>query len=239
MFMLRFAAGLSVCASLAPATTLVAIWTPDRVLLGADSLVTTNQQAPASGCKIAQAGSTYFALSGLSRDDAAGFAAAPLATEAARQGTMPEKVAAFVKLARGPLTRAVDGLRRDSPQDYLRLASGRPVLQMIFTQADDSPVLGMAAFNVAPEGGLRVHTAVVDGSDARGPRIVYAGQQGRIREYLKSHRDWAAGDAARLVNTLIQLEIDSGSAYVGGPVDILAITPHRAEWLQRKSGCGL
>src|SRR5688500_10046319 len=80
------------------ATTLVALWTPERVVLGADSLVVLDQGLPtASGCKIAQVGATFFALSGLVEDQSAGLSVRALASEAAKQGgEMPATIGRFV-----------------------------------------------------------------------------------------------------------------------------------------------
>ena len=58
------------------ATTVVAVWSPEKLVLGADSLVLTNQPGPATGCKIGREGSAYFAVIGLAEDAAAGFRAA-------------------------------------------------------------------------------------------------------------------------------------------------------------------
>jgi hypothetical protein len=59
------------------ATTLVAVWSPERLILGADSLMVTDT-AKASACKIEHEGPIYFALSGLVQDRTAGFDLAPL-----------------------------------------------------------------------------------------------------------------------------------------------------------------
>src|SRR3712207_4403907 len=67
------------------ATTLVALWTPDRVVLGADSMVVTNGPASYDACKIVHAGGTWLAVSGLVTDEAAGYQLGPLARMALDQ----------------------------------------------------------------------------------------------------------------------------------------------------------
>jgi hypothetical protein len=228
--------------SVAQATTLVAVWTPERLLLAADSLVYTGAASPAArACKIDQEGSTFFALSGLVEDHGVNFHLAPLTRNAMKlSGPMDQKLAAFRQLVRPGLTRALAAVKKDSPSDYQFLLAGHPVVQAIFAEVQQgSPLLAVASFRLDPAGDLQEYAEVLaDKNDNRGPRIIYAGQQGRIREYLREHRDWHAGDQPALVRGLIQLEIDSNSGRVGGPVDLLAISANRAEWLTRKSECG-
>lgn len=233
---------LLAAASGLPATTLVAVWTPERLLLGADSLVYTGTPGPAArGCKIDREGATYFALSGLVDDPSVNFHLAPLTRDAMKlTGPMDQKLAAFRQLVRPGLMRALAGVRKDSPSDYEFLLAGHPVVQAIFAQVQQgSPLLAVASFRLDPAGDLQEYSAVLaDQNDTRGPRVIYAGQQGRIREYLRQHTDWHTGDHAGLVRDLIQLEIDSNSGRVGGPVDLLSISANRAEWLNRKRECG-
>jgi hypothetical protein len=233
---------LLAAASAVHATTLVAVWTPERLLLGADSLVFTGVPGPAAaGCKITHQGDTYFALSGLVEDRSVNFDLAPLTRDAMKlTGSMDQKLAAFVRLARPGLARALAGVKKDSPADYEFLLAGHPVVQAIFAEVQSgSPLLAVASFQLQPSGDLREYSAVLaDQNDARGPRIIYAGQQERIRAYLRTHKQWAAADHPTLVRDLIELEIGAQTGRVGGPVDLLAISPGRAEWIARKSQCG-
>ncbi|HET8547276.1 MAG TPA: hypothetical protein VFL57_04695 [Bryobacteraceae bacterium] len=223
------------------ATTLVAVWTPERLLLGADSLTFTGAPEPAAlGCKIACEGDTYFALSGLVEDRAVNFELATLARQAMKQTcAMDERLAAFREIVRPGLARALALVKKESPADFEFLLAGHPVVQAIFAEVQaGSPLFAVASFQLAPTGELREYSAVLaDQNDTRGPRIIYAGQQGRIREYLRAHQDWAVGDQPQLVRELIELEIRAGTGRVGGPVDLLSVAPGRAEWISRKSVC--
>jgi hypothetical protein len=116
------------------------------------------------------------------------------------------------------------------------LKAGHPVLQAIFADLHDgSPVMATIGFVLDETGELRQQTTVVsDGA----PRLIYAGQQGRIRDYLRSHREWfSANDNAGLIRNLVQLEVDVNSGIVGGPVDLLALDAKGARWLQKKPEC--
>lgn len=228
------------CAS-ARATTLVAIWSPQQLLLGADSRVVDDQRQPLhNACKIVQQGNLFLAFSGLAEDPATGFTAAALARESLRQaGTLGERLAHFAGSARAPLQRAVTGLASAAPAQFRRLQGGHPVLQVIFAQVEAGvPRLGVAGFTMTGDGQVEASTRLIaDGDDGRGPRIIYAGQQQEIRQYLGTHHDWYAQDAAGLIRELITRESASGTGLVGTPVDILALGPARARWLQRKPEC--
>jgi hypothetical protein len=234
---------LLLISSAASATTLVAVWAPDQLIIGADSTAVTNLggiPVQASACKITQQDSTFFAFSGLAEDESTGFKVAPLAQEAVGQGaSLKERIARFAAIVRDPLAKALDRVRVDSPSDYEYLQQGHPALQAIFGDVHHgAPSLGVVGISVMPNGSLATTVRMVaDGDDGLGPRIIYAGQQTEIRRYLSEHHDWYNGDRSQLVRNLIQLEIDSSDGRVGGPVDVLRIAPDGAEWLQKKAQC--
>ena len=207
------------------------------MLIGADSLVVLDQGATAvSACKISQEGSTFFALSGLVEDRVAGLSVAAVARDATRSGaSMPAKIRRFVEDVRPKLMNALDALKQDSEEDYRYLRSGRPMLQAIFADVQNGvPVMATVGFQLDQEGTLQHQIALVrEGA----PRLIYAGQQGRIREYLRAHRDWFGPDNESLIRTLVQLEVDAKSGYVGGAVDLLALDTRGARWVHRKPEC--
>lgn len=237
----RSAIVLAACTAFGSATTLVAIWSPGQLLIGADSnVITGTPNLVGSACKISQAGSTFFAFSGLVEDKNASYNAADAAQEAVRgPGTLTDHMQRFIALTRGPLAKAVAAVKVDSPEQYEYLRQNHPVLQAIFAEEESgAPVLGVAGFAVGPEGALEEFTKMIaEGDDGRGPRIIYAGKQNQIKAYLHSHRDWFLGDQAKLVRNLIQSEINASSGEVGGPIDIVAVEPNSAHWIQKKAQC--
>jgi hypothetical protein len=202
-------------------------------------MVVTDGPATYDGCKIVHTGSTWLAVSGLITDGSAGYELGPVARAAMEApGKLRDRMFRFTKSVHLPLQRAIDGLRRDSPDEYARLAGGGPVLQAIFaTQENGRPVLATVGFLPSLDGSIQAHASLVDGSDARGPRLIYAGQQGRIRKYLKANRNWFETDRRDLVRSLVQLEADAGTGLVGGPIDLVEIDATGTRWVQRKSNC--
>jgi hypothetical protein len=223
------------------ATTIVALWSPEGLYLASDSrVVTNNPTVQSSACKITHEGSTFFALSGLVQDDSVSLDATRVARDSvAGARDIQEKIKRFAEGMRADLARAVDTLERDSPADFAFLKAGHPILQAVFADVEaGAPVLAVVGFQLDPAGGLREQKSIVaDGSDNRGPRIIYAGQQGKIREYLRSHRDWYNSNREGLLRNLIELEIAENTGRVAAPVGIVALTGAGARWVQKKSQC--
>jgi hypothetical protein len=239
------AGSAAVCLAVARATTLVAVWSPTELLLAADSAVTRTNGAVlvrGNACKIGQESeASYFALSGLVDDRVSAYNADQLAHDAiALGGTLEQRVGRFINLASGPLAKAVDSVKRESPAQYEFLRQGHPALQAIFADVEKGPAsLAVAQINIGPDGSLVPSAQMIAaGDDGRGPRIIYAGAQRHIRDYLDNHDDWSSEDQTALVRKLVELEIGHSSGEVRGPVDIVRITPNAADWVQRKPECG-
>ena len=206
--------------------------------MGADSRVVTDVGST-EACKIGHAGDVWMAASGLVTEARSRYQLGSIARSALGQpGPLQQRLGRFVEAVRTPLAQAVAAVRVDAPADYARLQSGRPVLQAIFAARENGrPVLATVAFVMNASGALEPRGSYVDGSDARGPRLIYAGQQDRIREYLKSHPKWIEDDRQELVRKLVQVEIDAGTPFVGGPVDLMRIDGSGPQWIDRKSAC--
>jgi len=226
---------------LSDATTLVAVWSPQQLLIGADSnVITSIPNVIGQGCKISQDGATFYAFSGLVEDKTVDYNAENLAHDAVQgPGDLSTHLRHFLELAHDPLAKALEAVRRDSPKQYEYLEQNHPALQAIFAGVESqTPVLGVAAFSLGPDGSLIYYTKIVArGDDGLGTRIIYAGQQHEIRDYLSRHHDWPSADGAALVRTLIQREIDASRGEVGGPIDIVSIGPGGARWIQKKPEC--
>lgn len=223
----------------AHATTLVALWTPERILIAADSRVVFSDASAAEGCKIGHSGTTWFALAGLVSDTETGYALGEVLDHTlSGSGELTSRVERFILGVQPSLAGAVAALQRDDPGQFAVFTGGRPILQAILADTiQGRPVMITVSFGLNGQGTLQPHASLIDGTDLSGPRIIYAGQQDRIRAYLRSHRDWIAGDHAALVQKLVQLEVEAQTPWVGGPVDVLEIGRLGPRWVQGKSGC--
>lgn len=239
--LLKAAGVLAAGTLLAPATTLVAVWSPEKLVIGADSNVVTNvPNVLGTGCKISRDGDSLYAFAGLVEDRSAGYNIEALAHEAVLSSDdLSLQLSHFVKLAYDPLARAVAAVKQDAPDQYAYLQQNHPVLQAIFAGAENRPPkLGVAGFSLAADGSLQDFTRIVAAGDDRpGKGIIYAGQQTHVKEYLRNHPDWSIGDDTTLVRNLIQSEIDASAGEVGGPIDIFTVDPKGPHWVQRKPEC--
>src|SRR5690348_58071 len=121
--LLQAACTLAAGGVLASATTLVAIWSPQRLVIGADSSVVTNvPNVLGCGCKISRDGSSLYAFSGLVEDRTAGYNIQVLAHEAVQSSPdLSTQLNYFVALARDPLAKAVAAVKHDAPDQYAYL----------------------------------------------------------------------------------------------------------------------
>ena len=227
---------LQFCAN---ATTIVALWTPDRILMAADSRALLGTSAFVDTCKIGHTGSTWFAVAGLITDATSGYALGNSLHQAmSTPAGLSDKVDRLITTVQPQLTTAIAGIQKDSPEQFADFASGRPILQAVLADtANGRPVMATISFALDSTGALQPRATLIDGSDARGPRLIYAGQQERIRAWLHAHRGWIDGDNAALVRDLVQLEVDANSPWVGGPVDVVEITAAGPHWLDTKNAC--
>src|SRR5438309_8584926 len=103
--MFRLLAALAGVSLAASGTTIVALWSPDRLLLAADSNVITN--APnvlGTACKISEDGSIFYAFSGLVEDRSVGYDITALAHQAIQGSSdLATHLAHFREVARDPL----------------------------------------------------------------------------------------------------------------------------------------
>ena len=69
------------------------------------------------------------------------------------------------------------------------------------------------------------------------PKILFLGMQDAINALLKKKDFFSDFDEVRNINEWILAEAAAEPALVSGPVDILKITPKKAQWIQHKSQC--
>ena len=165
----------------ANATTIVALWTPDRILIAADSRASIGTSASVDTCKIGHSGRTWFAVAGLITDGASGYALGDSLKQAlATSAGLSDKVDDRLIPAVSPqLTTAIAGIQKDSPEQFAEFATGRPILQAVLAEtANGRPIMATVAFAIHNAGAVQPRASLIDGSDARGPEVDLRGAAG-------------------------------------------------------------
>lgn len=228
----------------AHSTLVVFQWTPNRILLSADSLsakVRDNQVAGIIRCKIHQEGDIFFTIVGINDDSTLKIDLVTIAMQAARaNGSIERKIAAFDKLATEPIFR----LLRDSIARRLTdLDVSIEKISVLFLSRKEHAIA------------MKEYVRNQDGSVGDEPDKVYGVGLGRIQttDYVGVGVLAEAQTAVDREPTLSKKEgipfvvgfIEAQIAHerdrlrrqhkiprVGGPISILQIVNHRAAWVR-------
>lgn len=225
-------------------TSVVALWTPDEIVVGADSKTITGRGAGRSSCKIAQLDdASFFAAAGLNTEPKTGFDLAKIVRQAFQQpGTMREKVDDFESLADAPLTAALQRLKKEEPAFYEHYLENKgQVLQVVFFGLEDgSPKLFLRTFEVELISGNV--TVVMERNECTagtcpGAMAFLLGYSGAASAFVTSHPGFWKNGLAPAVERLVDLEIAEVPQFVGPPVDVLRVNRQGAAWVKRKAQC--
>ena len=219
------------------ATTIVVIRGHNEVVLATDSKATyEGGDAPENAscvCKIYGDGELFFAVSGLVADPENKFNVPEIVADAARgPSTVAEKVKAIEDRIKAALLTEVPAVKERDPDLYGKLVSGQGIISLVLVGAEKNvPFVKGIMFTVNS-----VTENSCPGNCLFGVKTLWLGQSEAIAKHMEAHRvpHKPFADFAR---SLVQLEIDAKAEGVGGPIDILRITPNGTEWIQRKSDC--
>lgn len=237
-------AGLSAALPAGAQTSVVALWTPGEIVVGADSKTITGRGAGRSTCKIAQLeDSFFFAAAGLNTEPKTGFELGRIVRQAFEQpGTMREKVDDFESLVDAPLTAALQRLKREEPAFYEHYLENKgQVLQVVFFGLEDgSPELFLRTFEVELVSGnvtVVMERNECTASTCPNTMVFLLGYSGAASAFVASHRDFWRNGLAPAAEQLVNLEIAEVPQFVGPPVDILRVNRQGASWVKRKASC--
>lgn len=237
-------AGLSAALPAVAQTSVVALWTPDEIVVGADSKTITGRGAGRSTCKIAQLeDSFFFAAAGLNTEPKTGFELAKIVRQAfAQPGTMREKVDDFESLVDTPLTAALQRLKQEEPAFYEHYLENKgQVLQVVFFGLEDgNPELFLRTFEVELISGNV--TVVMERNECTAgtcpsTMVFLLGYSGAASAFVTSHPGFSKNGLAPAVEHLVDMEIAEVPQFVGPPVDILRVNRQGASWVKRKAQC--
>jgi hypothetical protein len=227
--------------AIAHATCAIAVWSPEKIVLGADSMERIinpdNAGRAVNECKIQQTGNYYVLVSGITLHRRTGFDTFQIISDSIRQSNSVFDAAelAMNEVERGFLNVLVSA-RQNTDARYVR------DLEL------NSPTFAIAGF----EGGqpYMVHCSFdkIRGrwtwtrehySVAHRGGVAYAylcGQRG-VNFYKRGHPNWWRDDPARTVAGMIATEASSVPQEVGGPLALVVLDRMGAHW--RSGGvCG-
>jgi hypothetical protein len=235
--------------SSAMATTIIAIRTGNELVLAADSLSRRVISGPTSFiCKITQIKNVFVAFSGrISAEGPINFNLMDIARDVfSRKGTLQEKIAFFSTTIKRNLETLVNDDRKNKERfDRLYSDKDRFISGVIIAVVTDSyPTLYSYDFFVASsaEQSAKIEMKESESTFTLGPGQYHVVLSGEYNAFLNDLPD-AGSSLIEPFNTIenarswIRKEAVFAPDMVGLPVDILRLTPGRAEWIQHKIEC--
>jgi hypothetical protein len=221
--------------NLLPATTIVIYITPDFVIMAADSKgVYTNAKTYRATSrvvsKIYKSGNVYFSVAGLTSNPTHSFDVGKIADTKLR-GSADLKAA--IDTIKAELTKALLAyLTRQKKTNYRLFRNNMEADAYIIE--NNRPYAHILGFKVKDDAKLSISVdedfyATSSSRDA----VYYLGKSGAINSYMNSITSNNLKPAA-FVDKLVNLQITKTPNHVGGPVDIIRMTPTSTEWIRRK-----
>jgi hypothetical protein len=229
-------------------TAIVGIRTPEAVVVAADSKATFQGVSTFTRtvCKIYQAESLFFAVSGLANDLGRGFSAPhSVAAGLAAGGTFAERVGAAEAHLLSAMTAELGRLKAEDPRRFeqaLDVPEGQVVAVLVFGL--DGTVPAAAGFTLklssARPGSIQMDVVrlACPGDCPDGTLIFSLGH----REAIDRFRNDPANDLRQMsleqtARFLVELEVKDRPDDVGLPVDVLRIDSNGATWSPPRPGC--
>lgn len=241
-------AALSLIATAACATSIVAIKTGDDIFIGTDSKMLIEKDIAVTQCKITKMDDVYIVFSGIPALPASKFNAYEIAEKSfGGKGSVSARLDAFDKAVQGELQKAFEKLRTTDDKLFSRWyasdVQNRVALQLLVAGAEKKgTVLSMLEYRIMSGKSepvklksIKQNIVTKPGSDQ--PKILFLGMQDAINDIMKKKDFFSDFDEVRNINEWINAEIAAEPKLVGGPVDIIKISPKKTEWIQHKSQC--
>ena len=232
----------------ANATSIVAIKSGDEIFIGTDSKVLIEKDVGISQCKITKMNDIYLVFSGIPALPASSFNAYGIADKSfAGKGTITARLDEFDKAVKGKLQEAFEKLRTTDDKLFSRWytedVQNRVAMQVLVAGAEKKgTVLAMLEYRITSQKNEPVKLQsikqdIVTKPGSGQPKILFLGMQDAINDLLRKKDFFSDFDEVRNINEWIGAEIAADPTRVGPPIDILKITPKKAQWIQHKSQC--
>lgn len=229
----------------------MAVWTPQKLVIGSDSKITMVKKRDILGiktsCKIKQHGSFFFTAAGLTegrKNSQVIFSVGMFVTKASAVGQGIQEIAtAFAILIREPFKQAMQKIKRENPAFYKERIEGKAPLQVAFAGFEDrTPVLVIIYFKVQSMASGRVSISQHGGScpgETCNEKVEKAllGENEEMTRITEADPEWWNPDLVGGVRKLIQAAIEDKPDTVGPPIDILEIDSFGARWVGKNAHC--
>jgi len=219
--------GLGLCAN---ATTIVAIWTPSKIVIAGDSLINMNwtgdhgtpQHTTSKDCKIRKYGSNYISAAGNYSIQKAGFDVWNTAERACSSSMNFEICAARFKMDLRSILGRVVGVH---DIHLTVLVAGRQ---------NGAPALEHITFVSQPDGRLRMKSESFRRGKQKWGRVIL-GDRDAIDRYERGSASTIAGTIQEQALQLVRIEARAVPNEVGAPFSAVTIEASGEQWIN--PGC--
>lgn len=220
-------------------TTIVIIWTPNQVVMAADSQGTFTGGIKRPVCKIYALNGAFFGVGALVGDD--GFSVPRIIRQLLGGKPVSQtSISAIEEPLRLALAAYVPSVQKKDPTQWEKLRTeGVSTVVFVGYEALRGAFVEGRSFRWSDR---RIVDVFKDGCPHENIcgqiKVFWLGQHSAIERYITSPNFRMDGMAPiDLARTLVQLEIDGKADGVAGPIDILSITSRGARWVQKKNTC--
>jgi hypothetical protein len=239
----------SICAGNCFATSIVAIRSPDSVVIAADSLLTirngAGEDTTRAECKIFQSGKIFFSFTGFYKEPGSGFDIVSIVSDTLKQGesfgvAVDKAAMAVVNAMKDEVRR----IRKESPalyEKYFAAKTGQ-LLQILFASYEDGvPMVVVYDIkkNAGPYADIEVsydRNSCPGNCNVKDTGAYFLTDMRPIEEYMKREK-LISMPPEKTARFLVNLVIKARTPDTGPPVDVLRIDGSGAAWVEHKAEC--
>jgi hypothetical protein len=219
----------------AKATCAIAVWTPDRIIIGSDSrqTVLTPDRGPVSftQCKIHQIGPYYAAASGVTEHRRTDFDIWTILAESARDAASVSEAAETAAAAIGRRYREILKTARESGDaEYLRgLESNAPEF-VIAGFSGGRPYLAQYQYDMV-RGRWAWRKDLFGPSAGESMGFAYLCDPRGIARYKRLHPGWRTDDPVKTLTGIIKEAARADPSEVGGDTEVMVLDHAGVRWI--------
>jgi len=231
------------------ATSIVAIRSPDSVVIAADSLLTIKngkgQDTTRSECKIFRSGRIFFSFTGFYKEPGSGFDIVSIVSDSLKQGesfgVTVDKAAMAVVLG---MKDEVRRIRKETPALYEKYFAARTgaILQILFASYENGVPM-VAVYDIKKTAGPYAdiemsydRNSCPGNCNVKDTGAYFLTDMRPIEEYLKREK-LKSMPTEKTARFLVDLVIKARTPDTGPPVDVLRIDGKGAAWVEHKAEC--